>query len=81
MNYAPWKPPFVYNRDGQWIEDSKGNRVLDLRGWGFLTGKGSLGLDENIAAGIQDALGVHVAGLLSADASVASSGTHTLMSP
>ena len=36
--YAPWQPPFRYNMDGQWIEDAKGQRMLDMRGWGYLTG-------------------------------------------
>lgn len=68
--YAPWQPPFRYNMDGQWIEDSNGQRMLDLRGWGFLTGKGSeaLGMDEDAAAKIQDDIGKHVAELLTADA-------------
>lgn len=68
-DYTPWKPPFVYNRDGQWIEDVEGNRMLDMRGWGYLTGKGSqaLGLGEDEAAKIQDTIGAHVTGLLNAD--------------
>lgn len=68
--YLPWKPPFVYNCEGQWIEDSCGSRVLDLRGWGYLTGKGSeaLKLDEDRAAAIQDKLGAHVVKLLNQDA-------------
>lgn len=67
--YAPWIPPFLYNRDGQWIEDIRGHRILDMRGWGYLTGKGSeaLGLDEDEAAKIQDAIGTHVADLMNRD--------------
>ena len=67
--YAPWKPPFRYNMDGQWIEDSKGQRMLDMRGWGYLTGKGSesLGMDEDAAAKIQDNIGKRTAELLNAD--------------
>lgn len=70
--YAPWQPPFSYNMDGQWIEDSKGNRMLDMRGWGYLTGKGSeaLGMDEDDAAKIQDAIGQRTAELLNADVKV-----------
>ena len=68
--YAPWTPPFLYNRDGQWIEDIRGHRILDMRGWGYLTGKGSqaLGLDEDEAAKIQDGIGEHVAELMNQDA-------------
>jgi hypothetical protein len=57
--YWPWTPPFRYNACGQWIEDSKGQRLLDMRGWGYLTGNGSeaLGMEENAAAEIQDRIG------------------------
>ena len=67
MDYAPFKPPFRYNADGVWIEDSAGERLLDMRGWGFLTGGGSAacGLEEQVAADIQDQIGKHVAELMS----------------
>jgi hypothetical protein len=67
--YAPWQPPFRYNMDGQWIEDSKGHRMLDMRGWGYLTGKGSeaLGMDVDAAAKIQDNIGKRTVELLNAD--------------
>lgn len=64
--YAPWIPPFRYDVDGQWIEDSKGQRMLDVRGWGFLTG--FLGVHRDIAAEIQDRLGRRIAELLNEDA-------------
>lgn len=40
-----------------------------MRGWGYLTSKGSeaLGLDEDEAAKIQDAIGAHVAELMNRD--------------
>ena len=68
-NFAPWKAPFKYNSAGQWIEDTNGERMLDMRGWGFLTGKGSaaLGLDETEAARLQDEAGRKVAELMNAD--------------
>jgi hypothetical protein len=68
--YAPWQPPFRYNIDGQLIEDSKGQRMLDLRGWGYLTGKGleALNMDEDAAAKIQDDIGKRIAEILTADA-------------
>jgi hypothetical protein len=74
--YAPWQPPFRYNMDGQWIEDSKGQRMLDIRGWGYLTGKGSeaLGMDEDAAAKIQDAIGKRTADLLNADVKAHNTG-------
>jgi hypothetical protein len=69
-SYDPWKPPFTYNFEGQWIEDSNGERLLDLRGWGFLTGQGgkALGWMEARAARCQDAVGKHVAELMTRDA-------------
>ena len=65
--YHPWKPPFNYNPDGQWIEDRNGERIVDIRGWGFLTGKGSLAMDENKAAKIQDDLGKHLTEMMNRD--------------
>lgn len=64
--YAPFQPPFKYNDEGQWIEDSKGQRLLDMRGWGYLTGQGSeaLGMDLEAAAEIQDKIGQHVTALM-----------------
>ena len=72
MSYAPWKPPFRYNPDAQWIEDSNGQRLLEIRGWGYLTGRGhgGLGMDGNKAASIQDAIGQRVAELMNVDSSV-----------
>lgn len=67
FNYQPWVPPFRYHEGGQWIEDSKGQRLLDLRGWGFLTGKNALAMEENAAAQLQDKVGRHVTELLNAD--------------
>ena len=68
--YGPFVPQFKYNRDGQWIEDATGNRLLDLRGWGFLTGQGSaaLNMSEDEAAQIQDRIGEHVTGLMNRNA-------------
>ena len=68
-HYAPFEPPFRYNFDGQWIEDSRGQRLLDLRGWGYLTGMGSgaLGMPPQAAAGIQDAIGCRVVDLMNND--------------
>lgn len=67
--YEPWTPPFRYDDEGQWIEDSKGKRLLDMRGWGFLTGAGeaALGLSSEVAAQIQDGIGERVTDLLNED--------------
>ena len=60
-----WKPPFRYDKRGSWITDANGVRVLDLRGWGYLTGRGgALGLDYDVASAIQDQLGVWLASVL-----------------
>lgn len=76
--YAPWTPPFSYNRDGQWIEDSRGNRLMDVRGWGFLTGRGNgLAMDEEAAAKIQDAMGERVTTLINADVEAYTSDSAT----
>jgi hypothetical protein len=64
--YSPWVPPFHF--DTVAIFDSKGHRVCDMRGWGFLTGGGSLNLPEDEAAKIQDAMGEKIAALMNKDA-------------
>lgn len=64
--YAPWVPPFLYDARGQWIHDSNGHRVLDLRGWGFLTGFHRMNTDAAMEA--QDRLGNRLAELLNEDA-------------
>lgn len=54
-----WKAPFRYDEEGTMIWDANNERVLDVRGWGYLTGKGSaaLGLPPEEAATIQNDLG------------------------
>ena len=51
--------PFKYDNMGAFIIDSDCNKVLDLRGWGYLTGKGAgaLGLTEEDAAKVMDQFG------------------------
>lgn len=64
---SPWVPPFRFEVTS--VFDSKGHRVCDMRGWGFLTGKGcGLGLDGDTAAKIQDQMGETIANLLTAAA-------------
>lgn len=66
FDFTPWTPPFHYDDMGSYIVDSKERRVVDIRGWGFLTGKGSeaLGMEETKAADIQDRFGTLIAVLL-----------------
>lgn len=59
-NYA--KPPFRYDRNGAMIWDSAGNKVLDVRGWGYLTTEG--GLNALQAADVQDEFGQRIVDLL-----------------
>ena len=55
---APFK--HIYGK----IFDANNAPVLDVRGWGYLTGNGCLGLPEDEAAEIQDRFGNQVAELL-----------------
>jgi hypothetical protein len=68
FDFSPWAPPFTYDPDGTRIVDSQQRLILDVRGTGFLTGKGSeaLGMNKQEACWLQDALGEHVASLLNA---------------
>ena len=59
-----WAAPFRYDAEGQFIWDANGERVVDLRGWGHLTGKGSHALAETTALKIVDDLGEGVAKVL-----------------
>ena len=50
-----FKPPFRKDEcGGYWIWDSENTRVLDCRGWGFLTGTGAMNLGDDEATAIQD---------------------------
>ena len=66
VGYAPWTPPFRYDEIGNWVVDSKGNPIADVRGWGFLTGKcdRGLGLPQGEAERIQNEVGERIANLL-----------------
>lgn len=59
-----YRRPFVYHEAGQWILDSDHNVVLDIRGWGFLTGCGGLWMSPEKASVVQDSIGKHVTELL-----------------
>ena len=66
--YAPFKPPFKYDVDGLCILDSADNMIVDMRGWGFLTGKGAMAYDSDKAAAIQDSIGRRIAQIMTEDA-------------
>ena len=68
MNYEPFKKPFVYDDYGYSIMDAIGNKVIDIRGWGYLTGKGALGYSSDKAKEIQDNIGRHIAQMMNDDA-------------
>lgn len=65
--YLPWSPPF--HHECGCIFDSQQRKVLDVRGWGFLTGQGigGKGLDHDVAAKVQDDLGKRIAALMNRD--------------
>jgi len=51
------KLPVRYDEHGQMIWGADDSRILDLRGWGGLTGVGGHNLPEDEAAKIQDQRG------------------------
>ena len=57
-----WKPPFSFTCG--MINDSEGSRIVDIRGWGHLTGTGAHHLPSEQAEKVQDQLGEHLAELL-----------------
>jgi len=59
--YHPFIPPFKYDADTSKIFDSKNNVIVDIRGWGYLTGRGALALSEEEAIKIQDRIGAEIA--------------------
>lgn len=62
-----WTPPFRYESEGTMIVDANGARILDVRGWGHLTGQGSHGIHPKNAEDVQDDIGRGVAELLNAN--------------
>lgn len=62
--YSPFKPPFKYDDMGSCLLDSNDNKILDVRGWGFLTGRGALALDDETAISIQNGIGQNVTNLM-----------------
>lgn len=71
VGYAPFKPPFKYDNMGNCIFDADNNMIVDIRGWGFLTGTGGgLGYKDEKACKIQDAIGERIAKIMTDDAGV-----------
>ncbi len=50
-----WKLPLHADDQGIYILDADGNMVVEMRGWGFLTGSGGKFLDPDDAIVIQKA--------------------------
>jgi hypothetical protein len=61
-----WKAPFRYEAEGAVIMDADGERALDIRSWGRLTGRGGLNLAPEHAEKIQDDFGESVVRILNA---------------
>lgn len=59
-----WAFPFRYESEGSRIIDANGDMILDVRGWGHLTGAGGHNIDINEASRVQDHVGCAVANLL-----------------
>jgi hypothetical protein len=57
-----WRPPFKHGNGT--ILDANDNRILDVRGWGYLTGGCAHALDDDKAIAIQDEVGEAVAKVL-----------------
>ena len=61
-----WKPPFRYEPEGTCIFDADGSKILDVRGWGHLTGACAWRMPVAEAERIHDQLGRHLALVLNA---------------
>lgn len=61
-----FQPPFRYSIGAIWGSGEGAEKLLDIRGWGHLTGGGAHNLPAEQAAKIQDEIGEHLAQLLNA---------------
>jgi hypothetical protein len=59
--WSPFTPPFRFDPTGTMIFDSENRVVLEVRGWGYLTGSGGLGLTDLEADKIEIEFGKRVA--------------------
>jgi hypothetical protein len=74
QTYEPFKPPFRYRPDFADICDARSQKMLDIRGWGHLTGAGALNMGSEEAAAIQNGIGERVAKLVTEDCQPAEGG-------
>jgi hypothetical protein len=59
-----FKPPFRHDCGMIWDSGPGAGRIMDIRGWGHLTGTGACNLPADKAAAIQEQIGESVAALL-----------------
>ena len=55
LTEGPLKGPYSYNDYGTMIACADNPMCLEIRGWGYLTGRGALALNEDVAIKHQDA--------------------------
>lgn len=60
---TPWK----YVPEAGFVIDSKSRKVLDIRGWGHLTGGGGLDMSYEEARAAQNELGEYLVALVNKD--------------
>ena len=51
---------FYYDKSDEQVKDQNGKSALMIRGWGYLTGVGSLNLSAEEAVNIQDSLAEYI---------------------
>ena len=60
------RTPWTLDENGLTIYDADQNRLLDIRGWGALTGGGGLALNHDVAEAAQIQLAKHIIELVNA---------------
>lgn len=70
--YFPWQPPFQFVPRGGIIVDARGKMFAEMRGWGFLTGRGEAAarLSHEEGAVIQDRMGHHLVEIINRTAGI-----------
>ena len=56
--------PYTYDTHGCFIRDQNNTKILDLRGWGRLTGQNALAMTSDEAMELQDEFGAFLAEVL-----------------